>query len=48
MNELPIPIHYKIYTLRGKQIMPDEDLAMLYEVTTKRLNEQVMGFIRDA
>ena len=41
MNELPIPIHHKIYTLRGKQIMLDEDLAMLYEVTTKRLNEQV-------
>ena len=41
MNELTIPIHHKIYTLRGKQIMLDEDLAMLYEVTTKRLNEQV-------
>jgi len=41
MNELTIPIHHKIYTLRGKQIMLDEDLAELYEVTTKRLNEQV-------
>ncbi len=41
MNELPIPIHQKIFTLRGKQIMLDEDLAELYQVTTKRLNEQV-------
>jgi len=40
MNEL-IPIHHKIYTLRGKQIMLDSDLAELYQVTTKRLNEQV-------
>ena len=41
MNELPIPIHHKIYTLRGKQIMLDEDLAVLYQVDLKRLNEQV-------
>ena len=41
MYELTIPIHHKIYTLRGKQIMFDEDLAGLYQVTTKRLNEQV-------
>ena len=41
MHELTIPIHHKIYTLRGKQIMLDEDLAELYQVTTKRLNEQV-------
>lgn len=41
MQNLTIPIHHKIYTLRGKQIMLDSDLAVLYEVTTKRLNEQV-------
>ncbi len=41
MHELTIPIHHKIYTLRGKQIMLDEDLAELYEVETRRLNEQV-------
>jgi len=41
MNELTIPIHHKIHTLRGKQIMIDSDLAELYEVSTKRLNEQV-------
>ena len=40
MNEI-IPIHHKIYTLRGKQIMLDSDLAELYQVDTKRLNEQV-------
>ncbi len=41
MNELTTPIHHKIYTLRGKQIMLDEDLAELYQVETRRLNEQV-------
>ncbi len=41
MNELPVPIHYKIYTLRGKQIMLDEDLAELYEVETRVLNQAV-------
>ena len=28
-----------IYTIRGKQVMLDSDLASLYQVTTKRLNE---------
>jgi len=41
MFELAEPIHHKIYTLRGKQIMLDEDLAVLYQVETRRLNEQV-------
>ena len=31
----------KILTLRGQQVMIDSDLAALYGVTTKRLNEQV-------
>ena len=30
-----------IYTFRGKQVMIDRDLASLYQVQTKRLNEQV-------
>jgi len=30
-----------IYTVRGKQVMLDSDLAELYSVETKRLNEQV-------
>lgn len=30
-----------IYTIRGKQVMLDRDLAGLYGVETKRLNEQV-------
>ena len=36
-----IPIHHKIYSLRGKQVMLDSDLAELYSVQIKRLNEQV-------
>ena len=36
MHELTIPIHHKIYRLRGKQIMLDKDLAGLYQVTTKK------------
>jgi len=31
----------KIFTLRGKQVMLDRDLAELYQVELKRLNEQV-------
>jgi ORF6N domain len=31
----------KIYFLRGQKVMLDEDLAGLYQVETKRLNEQV-------
>lgn len=30
-----------IYTIRGKQVMLDSDLAKIYGVETKRLNEQV-------
>src|SRR6187549_1505838 len=31
----------KIYFIRGQKVMLDEDLADLYRVETKRLNEQV-------
>lgn len=31
----------KIFFLRGKKVMVDSDLALLYGVRTKRLNEQV-------
>jgi len=41
MFELAEPIHHKIYTLRGKQIMLDEDLAALYQVETKVFNQAV-------
>lgn len=34
-------IQDKIYTIRGLQVMLDEDLALLYGVESKRLNEQV-------
>lgn len=34
-------IQNMIYTIRGKQVMIDSDLAELYQVTTGRLNEQV-------
>jgi len=40
MTEI-IPIHHKIYTLRGKQIMLDSDLAELYQVETRVLNQAV-------
>jgi len=43
MNELmPIEIiENKIYIIRGQKIMLDSDLAWLYEVETKRLNQAV-------
>ncbi len=34
-------IEDQIHTIRGKRVMLDADLARLYGVTTKRLNEQV-------
>lgn len=34
-------IKNKIYTIRNRQVMLDEDLALLYNVSTKRLNEQM-------
>ena len=45
MNELAVIdnqiIQDKIYTIRGIQVMIDEDLAVLYEVETKQLNRSV-------
>ena len=40
MNKL-IEIKNMIHNIRGKQVMLDRDLAELYEVETRRLNEQV-------
>ena len=34
-------IERRIYLIRGQKVMIDEDLAELYQVETKRLNEQV-------
>ncbi len=34
-------IESKIYQIRGQRVMLDSDLAELYDVETKRLNEQV-------
>ena len=39
--EAPRPIEQMIYTLRDVQVILDEDIAGLYSVKTKRLNEQV-------
>ena len=36
----------KIFILRGKKVMMDRDLAFLYRVSTKRLNEQVKRNIK--
>ena len=36
----------KIFILRGKKVMIDRDLAFLYRVNTKRLNEQVKRNIK--
>ncbi len=36
----------RIFLIRGKKVMFDRDLAELYQVTTKRLNEQVKRNLR--
>jgi hypothetical protein len=38
---LPGNIQNLIFNVRGLQVMLDEDLAVLYGVETKRINEQV-------
>lgn len=39
-------IQNRIYNIRGKQVMVDRDLADLYQVETRRLNEQVRRNIK--
>jgi len=49
MNEMMIPeevIMSKILIIRGVKVMIDSDIAELYGVTTKRLNEQVKRNIK--
>ena len=41
MNELITPIRSKIYIIRGKQVMLDRDLAELYQVENRALNQAV-------
>ena len=36
-----VKIENMIYEIRGKQVMLDSDLAKLYNVETKRINEAV-------
>ena len=45
MNEIE-SIQQKIYEIKGKKVMFDDDLAALYEVKTKRLKEAVRRNIR--
>jgi hypothetical protein len=41
MTTASASIEERIFNIRGKQVMIDKDLALLYGVETKRLNEQV-------
>lgn len=45
MNELQL-IQSKIYEIRGQKVMVDKDLAELYHVETRRLNEAVKRNIK--
>ena len=40
-----VKIENMIYEIRGKQVMLDSDLAKLYKVETKRINEAVKNNI---
>ena len=40
-----VKIENMIYEIRGKQVMLDSDLAKLYNVETKRINEAVKNNI---
>lgn len=37
----PLDVSQRIRVIRGQRVLLDSDLAALYGVTTKRLNEQV-------
>ncbi len=39
-------IKSKIYNIRGKEVMLDSDLAILYNVETKRINEAVKNNLK--
>jgi len=44
VSKLPVPVQLvdrRIYMIRGQKVMLDADLAELYQVPTKRVNEQV-------
>ena len=44
MNEsgmIEKPVENRILTIRGQKVLLDSDIAELYGVTVKRLNEQV-------
>ena len=45
-NIAPITVQKLIYFIRGQQVMLDSDLAELYQVETKRLNEAVKRNIK--
>jgi hypothetical protein len=42
----PDPIALRIMTIRGQRVLLDADLARIYGVTTKRLNEQIRRNLR--
>ena len=46
MKDKTIPIQNLIYEIRGQKVMLDRDLAELYEVEVKRLNESVKRNIK--
>ena len=46
MNDAIVPVQNLIYEIRGKKVMLDFDLAKLYQVETKALNQAVKRNIK--
>jgi len=46
MNEYIVPVQNLIYEIRGKKVMLDFDLAKLYQVETRALNQAVKRNIK--
>jgi len=38
---VPVPVESVIHTVRGQKVILDTDLARIYDVEIRRLNEQV-------
>ena len=50
-SQMMIPdeiVMQKIYMIRGRNVMLDQDLAELYDVKTKRLNEHLNEISADS
>ena len=47
-DNFSLEVRSKIQIIRGTAVMIDRDLAVLYSVDTKRINEQAVAILKDS